>query len=63
MTWQDVLDVKPGMNYGHISVFARAARLLGYRFIAWQQKVYFIVDDAEIIDTGVDINELNALPA
>ncbi len=63
MTWRDVLDVKPGTNYGHILVFARAARLLGYRFIAWNGEVYFIVDESELIDTGVSSDDLSVAAA
>lgn len=58
MTWRDVLDVKPGTNYGHITVFARAAQLLGYRFIAWEGQVYFIVDGNDLVDTGISSQEL-----
>jgi hypothetical protein len=58
MTWQDVLDVKPGKYFGHITVFAKAARLLGYKFIAWEGRVYFLLDEVDIMDTGVAVDQL-----
>lgn len=59
MTWQDVLEVKPGKIYGHIMVFAKVASLLGYKFIAWCGKVYFLVDERDVLDTGISVEELN----
>ncbi|MEO5931486.1 MAG: hypothetical protein ABIR47_16250 [Candidatus Kapaibacterium sp.] len=59
MTWKDVLDVKPGTRFVHITMFAKAASLLGYRFIAWAGRVYFLIDDYDLIDTGISVTELN----
>jgi hypothetical protein len=59
MTWKDVLDVKPGKRYADIRIFARAAELLGYKFIAWKGRVYFLIDSSEVMDTGVTVDELD----
>lgn len=57
MSWRDVFDCKIG--YKHPDEAARKAAECGYKFVAWNSEVLFILDkDGKWALTGIKVESL-----
>lgn len=54
-TWRNVFDSKAGLN---LAGAARAARESGYRFVAFEGRVYFVSCRVAVEDTGLTTEEI-----
>ena len=57
MTWRDVFDCKK--PYSHRDEAARKARECGYKFVAWNGDILFILNDrGDTAETGIKVSAL-----
>lgn len=57
MSWEHIFDPKSAIGGSSLDNFIPLAIKAGYKFIAWNGKVYFITD-ANTFDTGLKVVHL-----